>query len=368
MPNIDPFYRGAGVSLYSVPRNLTGPTTIGGITLTPYGAVSGVPGSAAGTLTGTSTGGSATAGGVPAVPDPAVTQAKVLQGNLQNLPYVFDLGGQANAWANEQARRALETNLPGYTANLGQESANVANLLAGRVSPETMANIGIAAAERGINVGTGSPNANAAMLRALGLTTESLQAQGAQQFAQMIAQTPIGKQFDYQAFLNLPSEEQQWQYLANVLKSSPDPAAAQFLDALMAMQGQRAGYGATNQPYGRKPSMYDMLPRTSSTPSVSYPIGGGGFQTTPTIAPAPAAPGWAQAIGPGGTVSHYTANAPLTQFEEDFMNADNPNYGPIAYPEPAPMIDTASLINYPSPWGFNPGGEQSLYPEEEFVY
>lgn len=348
---IEPYYQGAGVSLYNVPKNLTGPTTIGGVTLTPYGVLAN-PGTPGGTLPGTSTGGSSTAGGVPAVPDPAVTQAKVMQGNIQNLPYILDLGGQLNTWSNAQARAALESNLPGYTANLLQESGNVGNLLAGRVSPETLANIQIAAAERGVNVGAGSPNANAAMLRALGLTTEGLQAQGAQQFAQMIAQTPIGKQFDYQAFLNLPSEEQQWQYLANVLKSSPDPAAAQWLNAAMAMQGQRAGYGATNQPTTRQPSIYDMLPKSTSTTITPTSTGGGGYYPTP-VPVNPTQPGYATATGPGGTFTNYSANTPMTQWEEEFYYGDNPSgvSQNIAYPEPNPMIDTGSLINYPSPWG-----------------
>lgn len=203
-----------------------------------------------GTLPGTQPqGGSGPYGAVPTVPDPTKSVGDYIGGWQTNLPAYNQLLKSINDEANRQAKANVEANLPGYGANLAQESANINDLLSGKISQSTINNIATAAAERGITVG-GGPNANAAYLRALGLTTEGLQAQGAQQFAQQIAQTPVGKSIDWATFANLASEQQQWEYLASVLRASPDPAAAGALNMLMAQLGQRTGYNGSNPNIG----------------------------------------------------------------------------------------------------------------------
>lgn len=220
----------------------------------PTGFTAGTPAAmpTPGTLPGTPPqGGSGPYGAVPTVPDPTKSMADYIGGWQQNLPAYTQLLKSINDAANAQAKSNLETNLPGYGANLAQQSANISDLLAGKISPSTINNMATAAAERGITVG-GGPNANAAYLRALGLTTEGLQAQGAQQFAQQIASTPVGKSIDWATFTSLANEQQQWEYLASVLRASPDPAAAGALNMLMAQMGQRAGYGGAT---GGNPSV-----------------------------------------------------------------------------------------------------------------
>jgi hypothetical protein len=160
----------------------------------------------------------------------------------------------------------------------------------------------IAGAERGISVGSGGPNANAAYLRALGLTTEGLKAQGAQQFAAQIAATPLGKQFDWAAFLTLPSEQQQWQYLANVLKAAPNPAAAQANNMNMALLGQLMGqngmFGGGNRgggSYGGGISYGGGAPaNTSQSLTTAQDIINRYMPTTGATAPANTTPGWGE--------------------------------------------------------------------------
>lgn len=206
----------------------------------------GVPGSP-GTLTGApGVGGNAEYGQKPQVPDPAATQAGAIGGNIGNLAGLYGLGGDLNKWSNQQALQAYEANLPGYTANRALESGNVASHLAGNLSAGTKANLINMAAERGIATGTyGSPNSDAALLRALGLTTEALQSQGQQEFARQIANTPIGQQFNYNPFLVTPAQLQEWQNYANLISSAPDPALAGMNNMNMARLGQRTGLGAT---------------------------------------------------------------------------------------------------------------------------
>ena len=109
------------------------------------------------------------------------------------MPYPnFGLAGQTNAFMSGQARLPYQFNLPRYGANLSQWSGNVSSLLGGQVPTDVSQLLQRQAAERGVATGSGgSPNANAAWLRALGLTSLGLQAQGAQQFTQQVAATPV---------------------------------------------------------------------------------------------------------------------------------------------------------------------------------
>lgn len=234
---------------------------------TGTGTIAGGGGGGAGTLTGSPPqAGAGPYGAVPSVPDPTKSIGDYISGWQSNLPAYNALIKGINDQANQQAQANLSANLPGYTANLAQQSANVSDLLAGKISPSTINNMATAAAERGISVGSGGPNANAAYLRALGLTTEGLQAQGAQQFAQQIASTPVGKAIDWATFTSLANEQQQWEYLASVLRASPDPAAAGALNMIMAQLGQRTGYNAS-KPTGGGITYNFTAPDSSSTGS-----------------------------------------------------------------------------------------------------
>lgn len=252
-----PYFQGGGVSLYAVPPLAGGQSfslpgaTLYGIPIAGGAAPAAVPATTypvttspatAGNLTGARTGrGSERAGYVPEVPDPAESMRRAIEGSQANLGGLYQLGGSLNRWMGEQAKAARELALPGSTDALSKALANVGYELAGQVSPETIANLTTLAAERGISVGAGSPNANAALMRSLGLTTEGLKRLGLQDLAQTIGLAPVGKQFDPTSMLLTPADQQQWAYLANVLAASPNPEDQLAYNEMMAKMGLEGG-------------------------------------------------------------------------------------------------------------------------------
>lgn len=102
------------------------------------------------------------------------------------------MGDYLNRFMSRQATLPYQMNLPGYQGLIGQRSSNIGGLLRGQVPTDVQQTIAQAGAERGVATGSpGSPNANAAWLRALGLTSLGLQQQGAQQLGAAIEQTPV---------------------------------------------------------------------------------------------------------------------------------------------------------------------------------
>ncbi len=111
-------------------------------------------------------------------------------------PYA-DYAKQVNDLMTEQARKAYISNLPGYLSNITQQSANVSDLLKGQLPTDVMSAIFQGGAERGIATGSpGSPNANAATLRALGLTSLDAQKMGTDILNTSIQQTPVPQLFN----------------------------------------------------------------------------------------------------------------------------------------------------------------------------
>ena len=111
--------------------------------------------------------------------------------NPQGVPY-GDLASGINSFMNSQALNTLNSNLPGYANAVGQRAQNTQSMLEGNIPDDVITQLSQGAAERGIGGGSpGSPNANAAYLRALGLTSLDMMNQGSQQLSQSIADTPV---------------------------------------------------------------------------------------------------------------------------------------------------------------------------------
>lgn len=118
-------------------------------------------------------------------------------------PYTFTASPQygtansINQFMIGQSRLPYQWNLPLYGQNLLTQSRNTAALMRGEVPLDVVGQLQRRGAERGIAMGSpGSPNANSAWLRALGLTSLGLQQQGSQQFGQQLAATPIPELFN----------------------------------------------------------------------------------------------------------------------------------------------------------------------------
>lgn len=182
--------------------------------------------------------GAGTYGKVPTVPDPSATQGQAITGNMGNLGNLYGLTGSLNTEIAGQAALPYQLNLPNYQQNIGQAAQNTTSLLQGQIPTDVANQLTQSAAERGISTGAlGSPNSNAALMRALGTTSLGLQQQGAQNLSQQIAQTPTGQQFNPTSFLTTPQEQQQMQYLANLLGAAPTPGAGDRLNLNTLQQG-----------------------------------------------------------------------------------------------------------------------------------
>ena len=110
----------------------------------------------------------------------------------------FDLAAQTNEFMAGQARAPFEANLPDYTSMVAQRSANIGAGLRGEVPTDVTNLLAQQAAERGIGGGqaASSPNANAAWLQALGLTSLGVKKQAGQELGEAIAQTPVPELFN----------------------------------------------------------------------------------------------------------------------------------------------------------------------------
>lgn len=196
-------------------------------------------------------------GGVPAVPSPATTAGTATAGNMANLPGLEGLAGAVNTFNQQQAQGQLIRGLPNYAAMVQSSSGNILNELQGRVPTDVLRQMEQTAAERGIGTGTaGSASGNAALLRALGLTSLGLQQQGEQNLTGAIARTPQAPLFNPASFFVSPEQQQQAEAAAALYGAAPNPSAA----AEEAIRQARAGGGGFGGRYG----------------GGGYPGGGGG--------------------------------------------------------------------------------------------
>jgi hypothetical protein len=213
--------------------NLSGSTYLGqGGNL--ISGIPGVGGIASGLLSGFF-------GSKPSVPDPTATANQAIVGDISNLGNLGQLAEGTSEISAESAAIPYEMNLPGYDANLNQAATNTAQELSGQLPQDVQNQIQEAAAERGIATGqgAGSPNANAALLQDLGLTSLQEQQMGQQNLSQLIGETPTGQTYNTQSMEVTPEAEQAAQLLSNEIAASPDP----ILSGLMNMFGGALGGG-----------------------------------------------------------------------------------------------------------------------------
>lgn len=205
-------------------------------------------------------------------------------GSATDLENISDRINQINLAATKAAQQAR---IPGETALETKSSANIAADLAGQVDPDTQALLAQQAAERGISGGfdPSSPNASAAYLRALGLTSYGRKAAGQQELSGAVARNPAAPIFDPTTQLLTPYQGAQ---LELGYQTEADRAAEEQrrLDLEAARGGGggrggggRYGYGGTetgSSPYEYgEPGMYAYgMPTTTTTggPTVGQSI------------------------------------------------------------------------------------------------
>lgn len=286
-------------------------------------------------------------GGIPTVSDPNASANAAIWGNLGNLSSIFNLAGGINQFGAQQAAGQYEANLPGYDALNRQSSENILSDLAGTVSPDVMALLAQTAAERGGASGiTGSPNSNAALLRALGLTSDALKARGQTELTGAIQRTPTSPLFNVASMLTTPDQQQAAQTYANLLAASPQPAAAAAAAIANAQKGLAAGQAATHsgttvgQSQGL-PGPIQQAARPAPSPAAAAPIQT--YTGNPNAAPAAAPTPWQLPNIPG--VMEAVPTNPLAQALAANPYAYDANYGAGAYQQDFQPAGAATTTN-----------------------
>lgn len=185
-------------------------------------------GGGAATLPGApSTGYNPAYGGIPNVPNPTATAGAANAGNAANLPALESTAANLNPFNQNQLLGQYSMAIPNYAALTRTASGNAMQQLTGEVPQDVISELLTGAAERGITGGMpGSPNSNAAYLRALGLTSIGQQATGMANLHQLTADAPVAQPFNPASMFVTPDQQQEAQMAANLYASAPNPAAA----------------------------------------------------------------------------------------------------------------------------------------------
>lgn len=192
---------------------------------------------------------SAAYGGIPQVPNPVTTAAGSVTGNMGNLGSIYNLTGNVNPFNTQQQLTQLESMIPDYGAQTTKSSQNILQELSGQVPSDVINQIIQSSAERGVITG-GGPNANAAYLRALGLTSLGMQQQGQKDLSASVARTPLPALARPESFFVNPATMQEAQTASNLYGSAPVPSAAAAEAIRQGNAGVAAGRGSVPQAPG----------------------------------------------------------------------------------------------------------------------
>lgn len=203
--------------------------------------------------------------------------------------------------------------IPDYEILAPQASKLAETQMSGKLAPDVIAQIAQGAAERGVAIGAPtSPNADAAYLRALGLTSQGLQQQGMANYLSLLSQSP-----------RITTSEAQQILSNNVLRAqmaaAPDPYAAAMANLAAQRRGLAAG-GAAGGGGGYPVS----APTSTYTPGSAYTQPSGFYGTVNPLTGQTVTP--AYDIGAGDTLStllaqlgipttDYTASTPGTYYD-----------------------------------------------------
>lgn len=229
-------------------------------------------------LTGTTPPGYTPAyGGAPLIPDPNASLLQAIGGDTNAFPGLSNLASMYNL-ANYNTQAGEVAGTPGFDSVLAN--------LHGQVPQDVINQLQQGAAERGIGTGQSfgdSPNANAAYMRALGLNSEQLQAEGQQQYGNLLGHFPMAAPFNMSAFMNTPDAIQSANTAANVSAAAPNPQQAALAEQQALLAAIAAGKGS--------------VPGAGNVPGITLPSVSGSL-TAP--------PGQTVGSGPSTTVNRGT--------------------------------------------------------------
>lgn len=195
-------------------------------------------------------------GGKPQVADPAAAAAAAAAANLKNLPNYEQLAKKVNEANYIQLMEQVRKGFPGYDEAIARASSNINAELAGQISPDVVSQLTQRAAERGIGIGSpGSPNTNAALLKAFYDTSSGQQQKGMANYGQMMSSIPKAPLMDITGLLTSSKDIMDAQNMANWIAAAADPASK----AAAELAAARAGMGA-----GRYQTAPSGMPGSSS--------------------------------------------------------------------------------------------------------
>ena len=212
-------------------------------------------------------GNSAAYGSIPTIPSPTATAGQSIAGNTGNLGSLYGLATGTGQASGAGAAAQYNTLLPGLSGLESQASGDITQELSGQLPQDVMNQIEQSAAERGIATGSpGSDNSNAAMLKALGLTSLGMEQTGQQALGQLIGETPTGPAFNPATQQPTAGDQQSAAGANAIYQSAPNPTAAAKANLAATGAGLAGGMGAA-----RGPSQ-GALP----APTTTSPAGPGG--------------------------------------------------------------------------------------------
>lgn len=214
-------------------------------------------------------------GGVPGVPNPGATAGSAVMANLNNLPNIAALTTGLDTSSGAGVMAALEQEIPGIRPSIGAATSNINELLSGAVPQDVINQIAQGSAEIGAGQGMGpmSPFSNANYLRALGLTSLGMKEKGASELNALMGSVPRAPSFDPSTMTVTPRDQQEAEYMAQLLANAPVPAAAAKAneDALHAGTGYAPpSVGGFNLPVRGGPAFAPEVPTPEYNPGVVF--------------------------------------------------------------------------------------------------
>ncbi len=166
-------------------------------------------------------------GGVPNVPNPVNSAIGAAYSNIITQPELSRLAGGIDTANQSQLLNNYNMAIPNYSALTSSASGVTGQELQGQLPQDVINQLQQQAAERGISTGSpGSPNSNAAYLKALGLTSLGEQQTGMTNLSQLTASAPKAPLFDISNMFTTPDQYQSAGFAANTMAAAPVPSAA----------------------------------------------------------------------------------------------------------------------------------------------
>lgn len=226
---------------------------------------------------------------VPRTASPQETQTTAIGGNLAAIPSLDTLAQQYSDITARAAAVPFQQVNPYYSQTMAQQGLNAYELAQGILPSsdiQALANSAIAnRLSRGIY--SGAPNTQAALARVVLGSQLAAQQQGLANLSTLAGLTPKGAQLDLASMMVTPTQQQEWQDIANVRAAAPDPSQAAAANLYAQSLGRNLGQRAVSSGYS--PAYTPLTPTTTATSSV--PSLWSGVGVSPWAQPYPAGTG-----------------------------------------------------------------------------